>query len=427
MRRHFTETWLRGLERKPPAARRDYIEPGSRGFMVRHHPGGTISFVTRYKRNGETDYAAHGNYPATSLEEAHDAHTAVRKLLSRGIDPAEERERQDREREAQAERRRAGDAITVRNVIAEWGWHYARPHRKHPREAVRLLRVYIGRPWKGRPVRDLVKRDAVLLLDRIKARAPVMANRAYNLAHQAFTFAIRRDLVENNPFAGVGRPGGDESPRERKLGADEIRTFWAALEAPATEISRSVRLGLKLILTTAQRPGEVAGAEWSEIDTGAALWTIPASKSKNARAHRVPLSDLALELIEELRELAKGRPHLLPSVHSNLKRDEPLSQRALSRALKNNHDDGKLFGLEPFTPHDLRRTAASMMTTFGIQRLHVSKILNHTDQDITGAVYDLNDYGPEKQRALQTWADELQAIITGKKSKVVPIGKKRRA
>ena len=380
-KRTFTETWIANL--KPPETGfSPYKEAGRRGFLLRVYAGGSKVFFYQYSWRGKAEFLKlrEAGKGGSALADAHRDHAAALDLYVRGINPKEEREREAKLRQVREQHERAASGITVRNVIAEWGWHYARRNRKHPREAVRLLKVYLARTWKGRPVRDLVRRDAVLLLDKINARAPVMANRAYSLALQAFTFAISRDLIQNNPFVGVSRPGGSESPRERKLDDDEIRAFWKGLEDDEAEISRSVRLALKLILVTAQRPGEVAGAEWSEIDTGeAALWTIPANKSKYERAHRVHLSDLAIEIIEELRALADGRPHLLPSVHSNLKRDEPLSQRALSRALKNNHEDGKLFGVEPFTPHDLRRTAASMMTTLGIQRLHVSKVLNHTD------------------------------------------------
>ena len=216
---------------------------------------------------------------------------------------------------------------------------------------------------------------------------------------------------------------------KRADGYHDLETIFQTISLHDTiEMSRLVRLGLRLILVTAQRPGEVAGATWREIDTDAAIWTIPAARTKNGRAHGVPLSELALEILAELREHAGDRPALLPSWQSKLRRDEPLSIRALSRALRNNHDEqGKLFGLEPFTPHDLRCTAASMMTALGIPRLHVSKVLNHTDQDITGAVYDQHDYGPEKKRALEVWATELRAITTGNPAKVVPLLQKRRA
>lgn len=417
-KRVLTETFLQSLLKKPPTKRRYYTEPSRPGFQLRHEPGGTLSFYHRDSRGRDRPMFL-GNYPLMSLQEAHDAHAAGRKLVIQGIDPVDERNAAKRSREEQAKRERTERAVTIRNIIAEWAWHYARRERKHAREAVRLLNVYIGKPWRGRPVKDLVRRDAVVLLDRITARAPIMANRICNLGFQAFTFAVSRDLTQSNPFVGVVRPGGDEQPRERRLNADEVSAFWRALDSEKTEMSQPVRLALKLILVTAQRPGEVAGAAWSEI--AGSVWTIPAERSKNERAHQVPLSSLALEILEELRELAKDRPHVLPSVHSKLKPGEPLSQRALSRGLHNNIEGGKLFGCEPYTPHDLRRTAASMMTALGIPRLHVSKVLNHTDQDITGQVYDQHDYFAEKKRALATWADHLAAVVAGKRKKVVPI------
>jgi integrase len=426
MGRVFTETWLKSLERQRPTKRKDYTEKGRKGLMLRHWPGGERTFVVRYQRGGEQEILTLGNHPAVSLEQAHEEHAQIRRMLARGLDPREERQRIARELDAARRKRHASDAITVRNVIAEWGWHYARRHRKHPHEAVRLLRVYT-KPWDGRPVREITKRDVVTLLDKIVARgSSIMANRIDALGKQAFAFAMQRDLIESNPWVGTVRPGGDERARQRKLTETEIRAFWKALDSSKMKAATHVRIALKLILTTGQRPGEVAGARWDEID--GATWTIPATRAKNGREHKVPLSDLARELIEQLRPLAHGRPHLFPSAHVRQKREQPMLELALSRALRNNRtEDDRIFGLDWFTPHDLRRTAASMMTALGTPRLHVSKVLNHTDRDVTGRVYDTHDYGPEKQVALQTWADHLRAIIGEKASKVVPIGKERRA
>ena len=425
MGRTFTETWLRSLERRAPMKRKDYTETGRKGFMLRHWPGGERTFVARYQRHGEPEVLTLGNHPAMSLEQAHDEHAQIRRMLARGLDPKAERERVAREQEAERRKRQASVAVTVRNVIAEWGWHYARRHRDHPREAVRLLRVYTE-AWKDRPVPEITKRDAVMLLDKIVARgSAVMANRIDALGKQAFRFAMERDLIESNPWVGTARPGGEEKHRERKLAEAEIRTFWKALDGPKIKATAHVRLALKLVLVTAQRPGEVAGARWDEIE--GSTWTIPPHRAKNRRAHAVPLSDFALEIVGQLRTLAKGRPHLFPSAHARRKREEPMLELALSRALRNNRrEDGSVFGIGWFTPHDLRRTAASMMTALGTPRLHVSKVLNHSDRDIT-AVYDVHDYFAEKKQVLQTWADHLRAIIAGKAAKVVPIRKEKRA
>lgn len=435
--RTFSETWLKSLDKKPPKDRIDYGEPGRKGFMLRHWPGGERTFVIRYQRDGKPRVMTLGNFPALTLEEAHEAHAEARKLLQRDIDPIEERERQRRAQEAAEQVRKRTDAVTIRNVIAEWAWHHARRHRKHPREALRLLKVYVEKPLSAKPAADIRKRDIVLLLDKITARGSrVMANRIDALGRQAFAFAVSRDLLETSPWVGISRPGGAEQPKERKLTDDEIRAFWNGIEDAA--VSRPVRLALKLILTTAQRPGEVAGAQLSELDAKARVWTIPPERIKTERHspdkdHIVPLSSLALDLVEQVREATAPKkdrersPFLLPSVHTLKKAGEPLSVRALARALRNCiDDDGQLFGLEPFTPHDLRRTAASHMTALGIDRLHVSKVLNHTDDGITGKVYDQHDYMPEKKRALTTWADHLSALVAGKRKKVVPIKRNAR-
>lgn len=319
------------------------------------------------------------------------------------------------------EREQAADMVTVRNVIAEWGWHYARRERKRPREAVRLLKVYVAWPWKGRAVRDLTRRDAVLLLDRITARGSrVMANRIRNLANQAFAFAVERDLIEVNPFAGTRKPGGRERPKERSLTAEEIGWVWRGLESRDFKASRGVRVAMKLVLVSAQRPGEVAGMRWDEIDLEGQVWTIRAARSKNGREHHVPLTDLALELLGEARALAPGRPHVFPSAHAHRKADAPMLALALSRALRNNRRGERVLGVEWFTPHDLRRSAASMMTSLGIPRLHVAKLLNHADRDVT-SIYDRHDYAAEKRSALQAWADHLRGLVAGKKPQVVPI------
>lgn len=432
-KRTFTETWLKSLTKKTLTERIDYTEAGRKGFMLRHWPGGERTFVVRYQRDGKTRVLTLGNYPAMSLEDAHDGHAEARRQLARGQDPIEERERKRREREAQDQRRKTVGAVTIRNVIAEWAWHYARRHRKRPREAVRLLRVNFATPLASKPAQEITKRDLVLVIDRVIARgSPVMANRLRDLIVPVFAFAAARDLIPMSPAAGLQKkPGGDEDSRERALTSDEVKVFWAALARPDTKISPAVRLGLKLILVTAQRPGEVVRARFDQIDTQERVWRIPGDIAKNEREHFVPLTDLALELIEALRGLADGRPHLLPSRHSKQLREKPMSERALPRALNNNRtgkdDHQKLFGLELFTPHDLRRTASTHMTSLGIPRLHVKKLLNHSDEDDTTGIYDRYHYWAEKQHALEVWADELRAVVAGKVRKEVPLGDDKEA
>jgi integrase len=170
------------------------------------------------------------------------------------------------------------------------------------------------------------------------------------------------------------------------------------------------KLALKLLLTTAQRPGEVASLAWEEIDPEESVWTIPAEKSKNGLAHRVPLSPLALEIITSL---PKGNEGPVFSSPSDPKR--PITRAALARII---YRGRKSLKMDPYTPHDLRRTAGSKMAAMGISRLTISKVLNHADRGIT-SIYDRHGYDAEKRAALEAWALKLKDIITDRKSKVV--------
>jgi integrase len=412
----FTTTWLNSLQRKQPPKRKDYTDVGRKGFMLRHWPGGELTFVVRFQRDGKPYIMTLGNYPTLSLEEAHEQHADIRKELAQGLDPIAERDRRSREREIESQKRKIADAITIRNVIAEWAWHYARRHRKHPIEAIRLLKKYLGEPLAGKPAHEISKRDLVIAIDKILARGSnVMANRLRDLTCQVFAFAAERDLIENSPAAGLRKkPGGQEKSKERALSSEEIRAMWHALDDGKTKMSAPIRLALKLILATAQRPGEIAGAKFSEFDVDQKIWTIPSKRSKNGREHYVPLGDIAVELLHRLKSLARGSAYILPSAHHKEKPGERVSERALSRALKRNHkisgDKSTLFGTIPFTPHDLRRTAGTRMTAIGVPRLHVKKLLNHSDDETT-AIYDRHHYWQEKQDAVAKWMAELNRII----------------
>jgi integrase len=195
-----------------------------------------------------------------------------------------------------------------------------------------------------------------------------------------------------------------ESQRDRVLTTNETRIFWKGLdEAPMTD---GIKLALKLQLVTAQRKGEVVGAALEEFDLEDNVWTIPAVRSKNGQAHRVPLSPLALELIRQARFQGGDTPWLFPSPTA----DGPILARSINRAVYKTLPD---MGLENVTPHDLRRTAASGMTALGIPRLTVSKILNHVEKGVT-AVYDRHSYDAEKRHALEAWASRLKEIVSGK-------------
>jgi integrase len=220
-------------------------------------------------------------------------------------------------------------------------------------------------------------------------------------------------------WSASSAPGGDERPRDRVLTAEEVRGFWTKLDT--ADMAEPTRLALKLLLVTAQRRGELTFAKWSHFNVDDKLWTIPVEllKSSHARRstpepHQVPLSPLALDLLGKLKALSGSSPFVLPA-RADKRKKRSYSARVLSRAVREN---AKHFGIKHFTPHDLRRTAASFMTKLKVPRLHVEKVLNHSTRDIA-EVYDRHDYLAEKRAALERWAEHLQTVIAGKDQSVI--------
>jgi integrase len=214
-------------------------------------------------------------------------------------------------------------------------------------------------------------------------------------------------MIESNPAYQVPRPAPERS-RDRVLSDDEIRRLWLALDSEPVRIA-SV---FKLAILTAARRSEVLGMTWAELDLDGGWWTLPAERSKNKLAHRVPLVAAALQM---LRILHDG-PHDIEFVFRGGRRGHPLAnpQKWLARVRTRAE-------LSDFRLHDLRRTVASNLTRLGVPRLTVSKLLNHVESSVT-AVYDRHSYDAEKRAALARWERRLSDIVTGEASpKVVAL------
>ena len=179
------------------------------------------------------------------------------------------------------------------------------------------------------------------------------------------------------------------------LSEAEIRALWLALDQEPSRIASVFRLAL----LTAQRRGEVLGLKWDELDLEAGWWTLPAARSKNKLAHRVPLGAQAQDILNGLRAEANGSEFAFPSVRGSHLDSLQKPMRRIKKASGVN-----------FKFHDLRRTAASHMTAIGVERLVVSKILNHAEQGVT-SVYDRHSYDGEKLAALLKWDQRLAEIM----------------
>lgn len=451
----ITDTWLdsRQAANKRPKTRTDVNVDGREGLVVRLHPTGVITFRFRYQRDGKRRWLVLGKFGdgGLSLAEAFDRHNRAMQELEKGLDPIDEDgKREEAERRAREERTGAGTVADLveqfvhRKLRAErWddarGWvrdeRMKTKARKRPDAAAALLGYSEATVRKRRGktksvptfvselgkvnAHDLTKRKIIAFLDSIVDRgSPVTANRIYALLKQLLDWAAAKDLIPASPMAGVERPGGEERPRERVLTEDEVCAFWTKLDT--ADMANPTKLALKLLLATGQRRGEITRAQWSHFDLDAKLWTIPVELLKTSHArrsspepHSVPLPELALELLTQLKALSGSGAYVLPA-HASKKRTGHYSDGVLTRAVRQNADH---FGIDHFTPHDLRRTAASFMTKLKVPRLHVEKVLNHSTGDIA-EVYDRHDYLAEKRDALNKWGAHLSAVITGKEKDV---------
>lgn len=369
-----------------------------KGFGARIMPTGTITYIAYYRaKNGRQRKVSLGRHGVITPTEARKRALRVLADVSDDKDPAEEREQ-------------ARNNPSFAYLADEYLKRHA-SQKKSGIEDERMLKKDLLPRWHHIPALEIGRREVLDVLNDIKDRgAPIAANRTLSLVRKMFNFGMDQAIVESNPCARI-KPPAKEQQRDRVLTEKEIKRFWERL--PKTDASSQLQAILKLILVTAQRPGEVIGVAWPEIELEEGWWMIPAEKSKNGLAHRVPLSQMALEIVKSMNP---KEGYLFPSPKDPAKH---IKVNALSHAIRRNQD---IFGLPDFRPHDLRRTAASHMSSMGINRLVISKILNHVETGVT-AVYDRYGYDKEKQTAVNSWNIKLKNLLEGTKGDIIPIAR----
>ncbi|MGE4545379.1 MAG: tyrosine-type recombinase/integrase [Pedobacter sp.] len=377
-------------------AGKSYLTADEGGLYIRVSPNGKKTWLYIYTFDGKRRWYKLGTYPDMGLKDARSELGNAKQLTDRDKDPADEKVKARQERKA---------APTVKELAGEYLERWAKPRKRTWKEDERILNKDVIPKWGKRKAKDIKRRDVILLLDGIAERgAKIQSNRVFAVVRKMFNFAIGRGILDYSPCTQV-KPVAKENSKDRCLSFDEIKTFWHGLDHAG--MSEEIRRALKLILVTGQRPGEVINLHTGEID--GCWWTIPAEKAKNGKTHRVYLSPLALELID-----TSLGGYVFPSPKAD-ERDKPIHPNALPQAtrrvLKLDETTGKReLEMDHFTPHDLRRTAASHMTGAGVSRLVVSKILNHAETGVT-AIYDRHSYDREKQIAMETWERRLKGMV----------------
>jgi integrase len=250
------------------------------------------------------------------------------------------------------------------------------------------------------PLHELHRRDVTRVIDAKIEDAPITARRVFEDVRAMVRWAVARGDLDHNPIDGLRGPPISK-PRTRTLSDGEIRSVWHSLYDQRPDVGRVVRF----CLATGQRVGEVTGLTSAELDLGAKVWNIPASRSKNGYPHSVPLTELALRIISDAEE--RGRSQLVAAPNGSV---FDVSRNVVSDIIWRYGQTTK----ENWTGHDLRRSALTGMARLGVPPIVIGHVANHrttTKAGITLGTYIQHDYGDEKRDALSRWATRLAAIV----------------
>ena len=351
-----------------------------------------------------------------------------------GHDPvADHKARKHRQRTEIAEGNASSFAAVARQFIEE----HARPHTRRWQETARMLGYQpedlslipdsLAVRWGDRPVGKIDSHDVWSVVDEAR-RLGVPGREVRNpglseargrallaILSSLFGWLQRQRRVTANPCAGIHHPPASK-PRDRVLSSDELRWFWLACDG----INEPFRSIFRLLALTGQRLNEVAGMRREELrDDG--TWHLPGSRTKNRLSHLVPLPALARSIIagmpagqtQFIFTTSAGRP---PTSWSGPKATLDAAMLTLARE----RDPDAV--LEPWRLHDLRRSFVTGLVEIGVPPHVVEQIVNHVSGSRAGVagVYDKSQLLPERRTALERWAAQVEGVVSGAPSKVVP-------
>ena len=395
-RRPLADTTLAGLE----AESKEYRELDGGGLYFRVKPDGGKSWQLRYKRPaGNWAWMGLGGYPEVSGAVAREKAAELRKVVSSGADPLEQK------RSARA----AIDIAKARTFrAAADAWLKAKEEKGLAPSTLNKIRTYLDKdilPALGdKPLDDITRTDCAELQASIEARdAHNVAEKCRTWVNQIFGRAIGLGLTENDPGSRL-RDIAAQAPKTQQhahLLEHELGEFLQALKNTPSRLT--ARTAAWLCLWTASRPGMVRFAEWKEIDLEKALWTTPAEKMKMRRDFVSPLSKQAIEALKELQTLTGRSRWLFPGVGA---KNPTISENTINKVFSTIGYKGRLVG------HGTRHTASTLLREHGWPKEHVEAQLAHKEQGISG-IYNKAQYLDNRIKMMQWYADHLEELSAG--------------
>jgi integrase len=363
--------------------------------------------------------------PHFGLAEARLAAASQRVTLSQGHDP-----RELAAERVQAKLEEAATQKTVNDVFEDWASIDLIRLKDGGEEVKRMFRKDVLPKIGSKVARDVGKRDIMAVTDALLARGVRrMSKLIFALMRQMFRFAQDRDLVASDPTSSIRKAniGGKDTERDRVLTEAEIVDLLRRL--PKAKLIPSTEIAIWLALSTCCRIGELLNAEWHHINFQTGEWLIPDANSKNGKAHVVYLSAFALRKFTDLYELngttttPSGRIVKLRWCFPDRTKKKAVCSKTVTKQIGDRQREDKkpmkrrspnttalLLERGRWTPHDLRRTGATMMTALGVMPEVAERCLNHIEQNKVKRIYQRHSYEKEMREAWRVLGEKLDLL-----------------
>jgi integrase len=393
------------------------MHPDGRGLYLQVHAGGSKSWIYRYTLHGRVRAMGLGPTHLVSLAEARGMAQEARLLKNQGVDPIDARaaSRPAPEPPPEVDRgpsfKNAAAAYIDANSAA---WRNA----KHEAQWSSTLQTYAYPVLGDRPVDEIDTTLVLKVLEPIWSTKPETASRLRGRIESVLDWAKARGHREGeNPARWKGHldkilPAKSKVARVEHHAALPFKAMPAFMADLRTRDGAAAR-ALEFAILTAARTGEVIGAQWSEIDFEAQVWTQPATRTKTHREHRVPLCDAAMAVLEAMRDaFLEGRREFLslygkpiPNdialegfIFAGMRRGKGLSNMAMLKVLER-------MGYPDLTTHGFRSTFRDWAAeTTGYQNEVVEMALAHAIAGKVEAAYRRGDLLEKRKELMRDWS-----------------------
>ena len=350
------------------------------GLILRVSPSGSKQWIWRGTVRPKRRDLGLGGYPFTSLAEASQIAFEYRKLARGGGDPAALRRNSAAPSFAEARER----AIEVRAPSWKDGGKSANNWRS-------TLGRYAYPRLADMPVSEITSEDVLAVVLPVWQTRRETARKLKGRISAVMAWTIAEGHRADDPTIAVSRAlprNGYQVQHYEALPHSDVAAALATVAASGAWAG--TKLAFRFLVLTAARSGDVRGARWDEIDTDAALWTVPAERAKNRRPHRVPLSTAALQVLTAARDLPDSSELIFPSANG-----QEIPNATMGKLLRE-------YGIDA-VPHGFRSSFRDCCGETGVPREVAEACLAHTVADATEAAYARSDLLARRRDTMEAW------------------------